>query len=58
MLLDEFGVVVDLRFVAGELLITIGGNAGIGSHPPFGNGSHGDRCKNVSAGARRSQRIR
>jgi len=46
-LLDELGVIVDLRLVAGELLIAVGRNAGISRDPPFGNGSHGDRRENV-----------
>ena len=38
VLLDEPGIVIDLRLITGELLITVRGNPGICSHSPFGDG--------------------
>ena len=35
-LLDKLGVVVDLRLIAGKLLVAVGRNAGIGCNPPSG----------------------
>ena len=49
-LFDVLRVVINLGFITGELLITVGGNTGIGCDPSFGNGGCRQRCELILCG--------
>ncbi len=38
MIFNELSVVIDLRLVAGKLLLTVGGNTGVSCNFPLGEG--------------------
>ncbi len=44
---DEIRVVIDLRFITGELFITVRGNAGVPCHPAAGCGCDWRSCEQV-----------